>query len=153
MVCRARVCPVSSCASSHDGRLRRTRGSKVYFFLFREPVVLATPICHNTQLCSHSEIVVAHPHTLSAQLPACLELPSTTRPPLCLHSQAGPFTRPMFAVLPTCPELRSAAYRILPLGVCASHCPLMPPLAVAVPVFDLFGDHRAACPRAGLLRS
>eukprot|EP00439_Symbiodinium_sp_Y106_P028817 s3110_g3.t1 len=78
-------------------------------------------------------------------------------PTALLHSQAGPFAGRVYTALPTCPELRldSAAFRVLLLR--RLRLPL--PLAVRLDAtcrcgthLDPFGDHRAACPRAGLLR-
>ena len=72
-----------------------------------------------------------------------------------LESQAGPYASRVLTALPTAPEevrLDSAAFRLtllwrlrLALPLDTARCRCRRPL-------DVLGDHRAACPRSGVLR-
>ena len=72
-----------------------------------------------------------------------------------LQSQEGPFAGRVFTALPTSPEVRldSAAYRLLLLRRLRLPLPFDSAACRCGAHLDSFGDHRAACPRAGLLRS
>ena len=82
---------------------------------------------------------------------------STADPPslALLESQCGPFASRILAALPSCHELTldSPVFRALllrrlrlPLPLDAAACRCRRPV-------DPLGDHRAACPRSGILRS
>ena len=87
---------------------------------------------------------------LLADLTSALDEASTA----LLHSQAGPFAGRVYTALPTCPELRldSAAFRVLLLRRLRLPLPLDAAACRCGAHLDPFGDHRPACPRAGLLR-
>ena len=72
-----------------------------------------------------------------------------------LQSQGGPFAGRVFTALPTSPEVRldSAAFRLLLLRRLRLPLPLDSAACRCGAHLDSLGDHRAACPRAGLLRS
>ena len=73
-----------------------------------------------------------------------------------LQSQGRPFAGRVFTALPTTsPEVRldSAAYRLLLLRRLRLPLPFDSAACWCGAHLDSLGDHRAACPRAGLLRS
>ena len=87
---------------------------------------------------------------LLADLTSALDEASTA----LLHSQAGPFAGRVYTALPTRPELHldSAAFRVLLVRRLRLPLPLDAAACRCGAHLDPFGDHRAACPRAGLLR-
>ena len=72
-----------------------------------------------------------------------------------LDSQSGPFAATAFTLLPTSPDLvfESAPFRVLLLRRLRLPLPHMPARCRCHRSLDPLGDHRAACPRAGALRS
>ena len=71
-----------------------------------------------------------------------------------LESQSGPFAAKVFTALPTSPELRlePASFRVLLLRRLRLQLPLVPATCPCRRRLDALGDHRASCPRSGLLR-
>ena len=71
-----------------------------------------------------------------------------------LESQSGPFAAKVFTALPTSPELRlePASFRVLLLRRLRLQLPLVPATCPCRHRLDALGDHRASCPRSGLLR-
>ena len=72
-----------------------------------------------------------------------------------LESQSGPFAAKVLTALPTSPELRlePASYRVMLLRRLRLQLPLVPAFCPCRRRLDALGDHRASCPRSGLLRS
>ena len=71
-----------------------------------------------------------------------------------LESQSGPFAAKVFTTLPTSLELRlePASFRVLLLRRLRLQLPLVPATCPCRRRLDALGDHRASCPRSGLLR-
>lgn len=72
-----------------------------------------------------------------------------------LQSQAGPYASRAFTTLPVCPEMTypSDLFRVLLLRRLRLPLPLSERFCRCRHTLDPFGDHRAACPRSGALRS
>eukprot|EP00439_Symbiodinium_sp_Y106_P044538 s4698_g5.t1 len=87
----------------------------------------------------------------AASLTSRLDPPSTA----LLDSQSGPFAAKVLTALPTSPELRlePASYHVVLLRRLRLQLPLVPAFCPCRRRLDALGDHRASCPRSGLLRS
>ena len=118
--------------------------------MYVDDIILHAKMSNELLLMIHDGASQRNLSNTGASLTQRLDDPSRA----LLQSQSGPFAANVLTALPTSPELRldAAAFRVLLLRRLRLQLPLVPATCPCRRRLDALADHRASCPRSGLLR-